>query len=76
MEWTEVWRRLHEFGAAARYNAAMSGGQGSLVLMGGIVSTSPTAVPSGDTWQLSWNLWTQIGEHRTGATERGGVGAR
>ena len=61
--WTwngQVWAQIAEFGPAARYNAAMSGGQGSLVLMGGIVSTSPKPSAVGDTWQLSGNLWTQL----------------
>jgi hypothetical protein len=61
--WTwngQVWAQIAEFGPAVRYNAAMSGGQGSLVLMGGIVSTSPKPTPAGDTWQLSGNLWTQL----------------
>ena len=61
--WTwngQKWAQIAEFGPAARYNAAMSGGQGSLVLMGGIVSNGSTLVPTGDTWQLSGNLWTQL----------------
>jgi Galactose oxidase, central domain len=56
----QKWAQIAEFGPAARYNAAMSGGQGSLVLMGGIVSTSPKPLPAGDTWQLSGNLWAQL----------------
>ena len=59
--WTwdgQKWVQIAEFGPAARYSAAMSGGQGSLVLMGGTASGSAT--PFLDTWQLSGNLWTQL----------------
>ena len=59
--WTwdgQRWVQIAEFGPAARYNAATSGGKGSLVLMGGIVSISAT--PFLDTWQLSLNLWPQL----------------
>ncbi len=61
--WTwdgQTWVQIAEFGPAARYNAAMSGGQGSLVLMGGVISSSTTQAPSVDTWQLSGNLWKQL----------------
>ena len=61
--WTwdgQKWAQIAEFGPAARYNAAMSGGEGSLVLIGGIVSTSPKPSLAGDTWQLSGTLWTQL----------------
>ena len=61
--WTwdgQKWVQIAEFGPAARYNAVMSGGQGSLVLMGGLISNNTAQVPSVDTWQLSLNLWTQL----------------
>ena len=53
------WVQIADLGPAARFNAAMSGGQGSMVLMGGVIADSVTQVPSADTWQLSGNLWTQ-----------------
>ena len=59
--WTwdgQKWVQIAEFGPSARYSAAMSGGQGSLVLMGGTASGLVT--PFLDTWQLGGNLWTQL----------------
>ena len=59
--WTwdgQKWVQIAEFGPAARFDATMSGWQGSLVLMGGTASNSAT--PFLDTWQLSGNLWKQL----------------
>jgi Galactose oxidase, central domain len=59
--WTwdgQKWVQIAEFGPAARFDATMSGWQGSLVLMGGTASGSAT--PFLDTWQLSGNLWKQL----------------
>ena len=59
--WTwdgQKWVQIAEFGPAARFDATMSGWQGSLVLMGG--TTSLSATPFLDTWQLSGNLWKQL----------------